>query len=515
NRIEILNPAQLPRQWLNYTSFDLVFITLADLQALKTTQPQAFAAFTQWVRCGGNLIVTDLGAASRSFQADCAALTQLLEMPQEQAGDRWQPRPPKSARAGLDQLHRLSNSGTPYNETYVTADGTLREGQIPTGSSPPPTLNMRNWQFGLLVAVDGSPFPGDSSQWKDMFARIGGDRWMRFERNGMSQLRENDSYWNFMIPGVGQSPVTLFLVLISLFVVLIGPVNYVLLRMAGRLNWIIVTVPAGASLVTLTMIGFALFSDGFGVKLRTRTVTIIDQRSGVASVWSRQSYYAGLAPSAGLTFPRDAATFEILPSPLDNDRKRLLVLSDEAQHLKQGYFLSRVTQQMLVMRPLQTDLKLAITPQGDSLQVENQLGVDVRMVAITGPEGKKVYLARHLRAGESRTLNPSAPVEVGEIRTLLSEYDLQLPPGFNQSAYLAGNRYRYNNRFRYHQLPEAGINVTHASSRLEREITESLQSGFPGAPYTYEALVERSSLTPVGVPQYRSEASVELIRGRW
>ena len=42
--------------------------------------------------------------------------------------------------------------------------------------------------------------------------------------------RENNGYWNWMVRGVGAAPVGTFLLLITLFVVVIGPVNYLLLR---------------------------------------------------------------------------------------------------------------------------------------------------------------------------------------------------------------------------------------------------------------------------------------------
>ena len=104
-----------------------------------------------------------------------------------------------------------------------------------------------------------------------------------------------------LIPGVGSAPVNSFLVLISLFVVAIGPVNYFLLQRQRKLYLLLITVPLGAGVVTSALFIYALVSDGLGVRARARSLTRIDQTSGRTVSWSRQSYYAGLAPSAGMS----------------------------------------------------------------------------------------------------------------------------------------------------------------------------------------------------------------------
>lgn len=513
-RVDILNPNEMPQQWISLTSVDLLFISLTDLKGMKANQQPQFEALTQWVRCGGNLLVTELGVGDNSFADDQKELAKLLGMPAASRIDDWQDRSPYARRAGIDQLRTRGYYGNNYIASYVADDGTFRAGVDPRGDLPMPDVKVRNWQLGVVVAIEGDPFPGDVRRWREVLDRIGSDRWMWFQRNGLSQIRSNQHYWHFMIPGVGQAPVNSFLVLISLFVIVIGPVNYLLLRSASRLNWLIVTVPSGAALVTLALISFALFSDGFGVKLRTRGVTLLDQRSGEAVTWSRQSYYAGLAPSSGFNFPRDAAVFEINQSPDDRDQDQVMLLSNDAQHLKRGYFRSRITHQMLVIRPSETKLKLAIAEQGDSLVVENLLETDVKQVVITGKDGDHLFAAENLKAGEKRTLTICSPKQAGKIRDSLSEYDLELPVGFNQQAYNMSNRNR-NQYYYQQQIPEESIAVSYATSRLEREMNDSVRSGFPGAPYTYEALVERTPLTPIGVEHYRSEASVEVVRGKW
>ena len=79
--------------------------------------------------------------------------------------------------------------------------------------------------------------------------------------HGLSLMQENRGFWRFLIPGVGMAPVNGFRVLITLFVVLIGPVNYVLLRRKRRLHLLLVMIPAGAALVTGSLFAYAMVND--------------------------------------------------------------------------------------------------------------------------------------------------------------------------------------------------------------------------------------------------------------
>ena len=69
---------------------------------------------------------------------------------------------------------------------------------------------------------------------------------------------------------------TAFQVLITLFVLAIGPVNFYLLKRWHKLNLLLITVPASAAVVTLALLSYAVFSDGFGVRARTRSFTEIE-----------------------------------------------------------------------------------------------------------------------------------------------------------------------------------------------------------------------------------------------
>ena len=203
----------------------------------------------------------------------------------------------------------------------------------------------------------------------------------------------NPEYWNWLVPGIGRAPVGSFLVLITAFVIAIGPVNYFLLRRKRRLYLLLVTVPLGAALVSLTLFAYALISDGLGVRLRVRSFTEIDQRAGRAVSWSRQSYYAGLAPSGGLTFPETAVVFPIDHYPAERAYGSLAtqwLVWDKDQNLASGYISSRSTAQFLVVDSGPRSRGLLVESGTDNAEawVINGLGAAIDKLVVKDERGR-------------------------------------------------------------------------------------------------------------------------------
>ena len=110
-------------------------------------------------------------------------------------------------------------------------------------------------------------------------------------RHGLTPDSANVEFAKLLVPGVGLAPVTEFRVLITLFVLLIGPINYWLLKRAKRLHLMVLTVPAAALVTTLALFGYAILADGFDTRVRAQSFTTLDQRTGEAACWARLSYY--------------------------------------------------------------------------------------------------------------------------------------------------------------------------------------------------------------------------------
>ncbi len=72
-----LKTGDFPRRWIDYTCFDVISVSRAELQLITQTNPSAFDAIEQWVRAGGQLWVSDVGAELQRLPE----VSKLLRLP--------------------------------------------------------------------------------------------------------------------------------------------------------------------------------------------------------------------------------------------------------------------------------------------------------------------------------------------------------------------------------------------------------------------------------------------------
>ena len=350
--------------------------------------------------------------------------------------------------------------------------------------------------------------------WAWILNTIGSDQnW--FERYGMSMHRSNSGFWNFLVRGVGRPPVVWFLLLISVFMIVAGPVNYLMLRSRGKLALLLVTVPAGSFMVTICLLAYSLLSDGLGVQWRCRSVTVLDSNRGTAVSWSRHSYFAGLAPRSGLEFPRDAAVY-----PLEFDPAESLgqfgaahaVTWSGTQRLQSGYLSSRTPTQFLVVRSGECDARLEVR-EGSAAkqppQVVNNLGVVIRGMVLRDsrgdlwrPEGKSEAGAELVHATEEEARD--------YLREKLQPWILEAnAPGvapvnsFRWSA-VAVDPYSQSAPDTSSSMLESKIKEFHSAARLDALM-----------PRSWVAIVDRSPHVVPGVAKVEAQDDLHLILGSY
>ncbi|NUQ62689.1 MAG: hypothetical protein HUU20_09380, partial [Pirellulales bacterium] len=381
---------ELLPSWLDYSNLDAICLSLDELQAVRNTP--AGQAILRWTRAGGNLLVY---AVERDWQR-LPELEEILGLPQSKPATNAGAQP--SGWTTPDKkLYGEPLKGFVSDESYGYYRAAAAEPAAEKKPEPPPVPDRapflyRDYGMGTVVALAPSdPYADSGHDWRWLCNSLGSERLMWSQRHGVSMARENADFWNFLIPGVGLPPVNAFRVLITLFVVIIGPVNYFLLRRWGKLHLLLVIVPASAALVTLALFGHALIADGLGTRVRVRSFTRIDQRRGEAICWSRLSYYAGLAPRGGLTFSDDIAAIPIEYEPPDAGARGRDVLWEARQHLTRGWLRARTPTQFITVRARQSDYGLSIRPSPehpDSLVVENRLGTRIQELVVRGSDGR-------------------------------------------------------------------------------------------------------------------------------
>ena len=273
-----LEPSRLPVSWTGFTSVRAVAIGKTEWDGLNDSQKNALVT---WVACGGDLILVDGQVADLLPSMPAATATQ----PDRTVGRHF-----------FGRVHALSSA------TLQTA-GIMK----------------------VLNALD------DSRNQAWALPANGASDWGTIETRGF-RLR---------IPGIDGVPARVYLSILVIFSVIIGPVSFWFLWRRRQRVLLVLTAPVISLVFIVLLAGYAVAGEGFGVYGRAATFTILDEVTKQAATRAAGSMYAaGMTPSGGLRFGRDVAVFTIGTSGTGT-RERLSLDLSEAQQYSGGVIQAR------------------------------------------------------------------------------------------------------------------------------------------------------------------------------
>lgn len=575
---EILTLAgiEFPKRWIDYTCLDAATLSIDELIFLKNSNPDAFQAMRFWLRAGGQLWVNDVGD---DFQR-LPELSKLLRLSETVAPDV---KLSEESELKRDEEGSLAPSGWrslrfPNEDSngQVTTFLDHRTGKTRLERNPEVIARLQadsnfsvvGQRFEAPTSDEQTLLMGDSDRWfveqpiglgtvrafrgvndvslfqqarpaananvaanqdgsEDLppslsAALVNVGRWS--DRHGTAPDDANSSFSDLLVPGMGLAPVTEFQVLITLFVVVIGPVNYFLLKRWRRLHLMVLTVPLAAGLVTLALFAYAIITDGFGTTVRANSYTALDQRTGESACWSRLSYYSGLAPREGLTMPVDVAMYPIVPdwngSSIDsivNSERDLKWVPEEAR-LTRGWLRSRTPTQYLTVRARTSPIRLELTPVRERLRAKNSLGTKIDFVVVVD-EANKLWLGEKLdneNVGFLQAVERSDAVE--RFRKLVRERSPQAPDA------LTGLDTRTTSYQRRQWQMMRGYSSYGGTESLETNLANASIAALAGhegreglalPPNSYVAVTETGPEVVFGMEGVEEEASFHVIVGQW
>ena len=505
----VLPANSLPASWVDFSGLDLISIPIESLSKLDRN---TCTALLQWTRCGGTLMVTAVGDGSNGI--DSLAKSLLAE---KAAAANWSW---SDARLDDRQVAAITHVDTSGGSSSTT--GPPPQNLPGEWSQASPPFRMNEIGLGKLVVFRDEPFPGTAQDWYWFLKSIGGpSRWDLGKRIGQSSRVGTDDFLLFLIPGIGGVPVVMFLVLITIFSVVIGPLNYFVLAKRKRLHLLILTIPGIALVTSLLLFGYTLVAHGFGVKARSRSLTWVDQTNQSAVTINRLSLYAGQAPSAGMKFSRDTAVFPIWPEHEGFEAGQ--VDWTDSQVLTSGWLRSRTRTQFLTVAHSAERGRIEVTPQAnDRLTVANGFEWGFRQLVVSDEQGR-LFVGTDISAGASIDLKPAAPEELKQIAEAFQEYPLELPDGVNGSGpnSFFWNSPQHSRRGMY--LP-FGVPTTlwhHQESlmeqtRLQLQSVPQWSSAETTSKRTYFGLTTQTpNLVELGVAKAQELASSHIVMGKW
>jgi len=513
SNIELLPPAALPEQWLGFTCFQVIFISLADAQEMEASFPARWNAIVQWARSGRTLCIYDVG----SKRGD---VVKLLDM---RASDWLEPQTEQFSREIQAQSYTKGYDPYGYGDTLMET-APMEEPSSPPKETLTPPANppfvFRKLQLGYVVVWEGSPTEGPKEHRTWMFNAIEENRWVWTKQHGMSMVRENSGYWNLMIPGVGKAPVVTFIVCISLFVIVIGPINFFFVKKLKRPYLLLVTIPSAAFLVTFGLFAFALLTDGIGVRCRARSFTHIDQRTQTAASWSRQTYYAALSPSR-LKYPEDAALYSVHLHPNSqygggSDSPSSLRWQEDQQEWR-GLLRSRNPSQFLLTEVHKTERGIPVVAMRDESkppQATNELEVEIQHLLLRDRNGA-LWFADDVPVDaniEFESITEAA--WKSKVRELLAENRLRPLDGIDPNVIQRSNRWNY-----YYGDIDPGAPVPSDTDSILEQGIRSISAPSELMPRSYIAWIKHSTVqspeVSLGVSKPRMVAGVHVITGEY
>ena len=511
-------------KWIGYSSADVVRLTLDQLRHLSTKSPDRVTAIRYWVLGGGALWIeqtrNDVGALAEIDQLLGTEGWVLL------SGKQAVPEPIEGAPAWKhENLKRKTNN------TGDTIQGLIED----AGAVLTDALNIktsRRWYarrdvgLGTVLAFQGlagSPPRSIDNDARNAARENWRERSVRY-RVGATPGEGTEDFANLLIPGIGLAPVGAFQLIITLFVLGIGPLNYWLLRRRGQLHLFALTTPVAAALLTLGMFVYALVGDGFGVSVRVRSVTLINQSDREAVSWSRLSHYAAVAPESGLVFPDDTLIIPIEPGwesaiAQREEATRKVVWQEGEQRLVSGWLPTRTAVQHMAIRTRESDNRLLFSSSSgtSSLQVLNRLGADVDLLFVLDESGAWKR-GQEIPAGESAQLEASdKDSALAELRLLLLDNEPVMPLGSGEAvedALMAlGDR-------QARRIREQGVGDTRLDDNLMNRFLDRLIGIDGTAPLelpnqSYVAITSTAVETPLGVEDAEEVDSFHVVVGRW
>lgn len=413
----------LPDRGVGLESVDLMLITSVDTGQLTVQQRQSLG---DWVKAGGHLIVT----GGPRWQETAAGLTDLLPFRPESS----------ELSADVDAITDLAGiSGTLADIETVVARGTLAEDAyaMAEDDAGQALVARRAYGYGVVDYVTFDPTTPPFRGWRGL-----PDLWF-----SLATSRDVRPTWSYgfinptqgynaveILPGVTALPEALAMVSFLLaYVILIGPVNYLVLSRIGRREFAWFTIPA--MIVAFTIIAWVTGFNLRGTEVVLSRLSVVESWPDVETSHVRQligllsprraNYDLALPdsralrpllrPAASGFFSNQASTIEILQSDVFN----AVDFPVDASFMA-GFMTDGSTERAPVTGTITVIDSSESSTQTWRGSIRNELAVPLTDLVLLSRAGA-IYLDTPLAPGEIRIIeeelhvNPFAPVAAAPI----------------------------------------------------------------------------------------------------
>lgn len=214
------------------------------------------------------------------------------------------------------------------------------------------------------------------------------------------------SVFRSLFEGLHEVPVFGYCVLSLIFAVVIGPVNFILLRRRGRSVLFYFTAPAIALGGMLILALYSLAAEGLATKYNEAAWYVHDVAGGEGCVYQARVYFCGIAPRRGLWYPENTAA---LPFSRKRENVGLTVDWTHGQKLLGGWLRSRTLSGLYTATPVQARMGVEIQSSPAGVNIVNGLPSTLTTVYVRlaeDGEPARYYTARGVPPGAETAVTP-------------------------------------------------------------------------------------------------------------
>ena len=268
-----IHPADFDEHRIIKRGLGRMTTTLTDLSRMSKDYPEKTNALRKAIEGGLSLVV--LCDAINSSVLD--ELERILNQPGGRSEFDWM---------NLNKI-QINRDGFPRYQKYLSRPESYK--QPYTRDSTEISESAKN-RFAYAKTGQGAVMLVSVGDLDGQFVRWDGLRSLLSE--SATTLMETNTYQWIEIPGIGKRPVSLFMIMVIVFVVLSGPVLFTVLVLRKQRNLYWIGLPLCSLVATAAVFLYVLATDGVGLQGASTGTFLINQRSGFTSRSLNHSLYA-------------------------------------------------------------------------------------------------------------------------------------------------------------------------------------------------------------------------------
>ena len=215
--------------------------------------------------------------------------------------------------------------------------------------------------------------------------------------------------------------VSLIIVLVFVFAILLGPVNFYFLNLYGKRILIFVTVPL-ISLVCCSVIFLYFLCFEYGrLDVFRQSFVLLDENSNTSIVWGGEVIISGKALNDSLVFPLNSiidTNSGYLGSRNSGGLFKGIKL-DKSQNFNRNWIRAKEPFRYTVLSVKQDRSRVEFYKNGDNIEILNGLGADIAIIYYRDEYGR-IYQGSNIKAGIKASIDKLS----GSINSSNGAFDL-------------------------------------------------------------------------------------------